>query len=324
MEANAPLSFSSDCKKELCLLEPEKPCCLLSELCALYFSMGSLSLLGRGKVNVQFTGESLAVSRRVYTLLTRALGLTPQIHYVTHARFGGTRSCVLTLGPVQSPTFLQALHMMEREESGDYALRATAPRLSLTRACCMRAFLRGALLGGGTMTNPEHGYHLELNYRGADMRALLAKCLQRLELPVRESARRDAAYLYLKQSDQVVTLLTAVGAHQTVMQIEDLRVRRQVIGTVNRAMNCDNANLEKQMNASDDQLSAIRFLVREQRLGALPPSLQQIALARLNAPDASLTELGESLDPPIGKSGVNHRMRRLLEYAHTYKEEHPT
>ncbi|MEG2207634.1 MAG: DNA-binding protein WhiA [Clostridia bacterium] len=318
------MSFSSDCKKELCLLAPEKPCCLLSELSALYASMGSLSLLGRGMVNVQFTGGSLAVSRRVYTLLTRALNLAPQIHYVTHARFGGMRSCVLTLGPVQSPTFLQALHIMEREEDGSYALRSTTPRIALTRSCCMRAFLRGVLLGGGTITSPEHGYHLELSYRSGDMRAMLAKCLQRLELPVRESTRRGTTYFYLKQSDQVVTLLTAVGAHQAVMQIEDLRVRRQVIGTVNRAMNCDNANLQKQMNASDDQLEAIRALIKENRLGALPPSLQEIALARISAPSASLSELGAALEPPIGKSGVNHRMRRLLEYAHTYKEENPT
>lgn len=99
------MSFSSDCKRELCLVKPEKSCCGLSELCGLYVTMGSLSLLGRGRVNVQFSGESLAVCRRAYTLLVQSLRLTPQIHYVTSARFGGTRKCVLTLGPVQSRRF---------------------------------------------------------------------------------------------------------------------------------------------------------------------------------------------------------------------------
>lgn len=308
------MSFSSDCKKELCLIQPEKPCCRLSELCGLYMTMGSLNLLGRGKVNVQLSGESLAVCRRAYTLLAQAMRLTPQIHYVTSARFGGTRKCVLTLGPVQSPIFLTALHMMERGEDGAAALRSTNPRLPITRLCCIKAFLRGVMLGGGTMSSPEQGYHLELPVMDGDMRELMAKCFQRLALPIRQSVRRNHTFFYLKQSDQIVTFLSAVGAHIAVMQIEDLRVKRQVLGTVNRAMNCDNANLVKQMNCSDEQLAAIRRLQEENLLSTLPPSLQEIARARLNAPDASLMELGASLDPPLGKSGVNHRMRRLMSY----------
>ena len=117
-----------------------------------------------------------------------------------------------------------------------------------------------------------------------------------------------------------LAFLTVVGAHQSVMQIEDLRVKKQVMGTVNRAMNCDNANLQKQMDASRTQVEAIRRLNDSGKLTTLPPSLQQIALARLNAPDATLQELGQLLDPPIGKSGVNHRMRRLMTYLDASEE----
>lgn len=309
------MSFSSDCKKELCLRQPEKDCCLKSELSAFYASLGSLNLLGRGKVSVQFSSESMAVARRVYTLLRKVMALNPQIHYLTTSRFGGTRKCVLTLGPMESPIFLTALKMMSVDDSGAASLRSTTPRVALTRSCCMRAYLRGAFLGGGALTNPEQGYHLELKYRDDDMRESMAKCLQKLELPIKDSMRKGKGYLYLKQSDQIVTFLTAVGAHQTVMEIENLRVKRQVLGTVNRAMNCDNANLQKQMTASDDQTRAIMALAKKDGLKGLPKSLQDIAVARLNAPDATLAQLGESLDPPIGKSGVNHRMRRLLAYA---------
>lgn len=308
------MSFSSDVKKELSNVKPEKSCCARSELGGLYASMASLNLLGRGQVNVQFSSESLAVCRRAYTLLSQALHIAAQIHYVSSARFGGKRKCVLTLGPIQSPVLLCALGMMEKNEDGTYSLKATTPRLPLTRGCCMRAFLRGMLLGGGTMTNPEQGYHLEIAFRDEESRVMLAKCMQRLGLPVRISARREHSYLYLKQSDQIVTLLTALGAHTSVMHIEDLRIRRQVLETVNRAMNCDSANLQKQMDASHQQLEVIQQLIREDRLSTLPPSLQQIALARLNAPDATLEQLGQSLDPPLGKSGVNHRIRRLMSY----------
>jgi len=99
------------------------------------------------------------------------------------------------------------------------------------------------------------------------------------------------------------------------MKIEDLRVKRQVYGSVTRAMNCDSANLNKSMEASDSQIAAIEKLIRHNRLGALPPSLQEIAIARLNAPSATLQELGQSLKKPIGKSGVNHRLRRLMAIA---------
>lgn len=305
-----PVSFSADVKNELALVRPEKDCCCLSQLCALYATMGSLSLIGRGRVNVQFSSESLAVCRSAYTLLQQTLQITPQIHYVTYARFGGTRKCVLTLGPIQSPALLKAIGMMDDSAS----LCSYTPRVPVTRLCCMRAYLRGVMLGGGTMSSPEQGYHLELPIRDSSMQNITAKCLQRMGLPIHLSERRGHAFFYLKQSDQIVDLLTLLGAHGSVMQIEDLRVKRQVMSTVNRAMNCDSANLQKQMNASSQQVEAIRRLIRSDRLSTLPPSLQQIALARLRAPDATLQELGEMLDPPIGKSGVNHRMRRLLTY----------
>jgi len=170
------------------------------------------------------------------------------------------------------------------------------------------------MLGGGTMSNPEQSYHLELPCRDGDVQAMMAKSMQRIGLPIKLSERRDHTFLYFKQSDQIVHFLTAIGAHSSVMQIEDLRVKRQVLETVNRAMNCDSANLQKQMDASQAQLEAIRQLQESDRLSTLPPGLQEIALARLNHPDVTLAQLGEMLDPPIGKSGVNHRMRRLMTY----------
>ncbi len=318
------MSFSSELKKELALVPPEKPCCALSELCGLFASMGSLSLLGRGRVNVQFTSESLAVCRRAYTLLSQTLHIAPQIHYVTHARFGGTRRCVLTLGPVGSPPLLSALHMMQTDADGAPVLRAATPRLPITRGCCARAFLRGMMLGAGTMTNPSQGYHLELRYTDADVRQTMAKCLQRLGLPIRDGARREQRFLYLKQSDQIVTLLTALGAHQTVMRIEDLRVQKQVLGSVNRAMNCDSANLQKQLAAAHKQVEAIRQMEARDQLSALPDSLREMARMRLNRPDLTMQELGQRMEPPLGKSGVNHRMRRLLSYSTPTDHEEET
>ncbi len=317
------MSFSSDCKEELCRVPCDKACCRLAELSALYMTLGALSLLGHGRLSVQFTVESPAVARRVFVLLQKEAQIVAQLHYVTHARFGGRRKCVLTVGPAQAPALLERLGMMDAGADGAPTLRSTAPRVKLQRDCCRRAFLRGALLGCGTLTNPEQSYHLEFSARDEALRLNIAKCLQSLGVPVKRTARRGVVSLYCKQSDQIADILTAAGAHRAVTKLESLKVQRQVLGSVNRAINCDGANLRKQMNASARQLELIGRLTASERFAALPPALQQVARARTQAPDMSLEELGQTLTPPIGKSGVNHRMRRLMRYALEETDETP-
>ena len=156
---------------------------------------------------------------------------------------------------------------------------------------------------------------MEFTARNKALRLSIAKCLQSLGVPVKQTQRRGVISLYVKQSDHIATVLTAAGAHQAVTTLESMRVRRQVLGTVNRALNCDSANLQKQMNASQQQLASIAQLMESERFASLPPALQAVARARLQAPDMSLEELGQTLEPPIGKSGVNHRMRRLMQFA---------
>lgn len=309
------MSFSADLKAELFAIRPERDCCRLTELSALYMTMGSLNFLGKGKLNVQFTNESLTVIRRTVVLLQETLSITPQIHYVDTAHFGGTRKCVLTLGPIQSPVFLEKMQMISLDDDGQPIFRSATPRISLSRGCCNRAFLRGAFLGGGYITNPEQNYHLELGYRDENVRDYLARALQRCDLPIRQSSRKNQDFLYIKQSEQIIAFLTLVGAHQSVMHMENLRIQRDIYSTVTRAINCDAANMKKQLHAAEEQTQAIMRLARKDGLKGLPPSLQQIAVARLNAPDLNLAQLGQTMDPPLSKSAVNHRMRRLMELA---------
>ncbi len=311
------MPFSTECKEELCRLPLEKSCCRLSELSALYMTLGSLSLLGRGQVNVQFTVESAAIARRIFTLLQKELRLVAQIHYVSHARFGGVRKCVLTLGPQQSPQLLTRFSMMDIDHHGQAVLRATSPKPSLQRACCCRAFLRGALLGCGSVIRPEKGYRLELVTEDQAFGLALAKAMQRFQLPIKQSRRKGLTVFYQSKGEAVITFLTLAGAHQAVMALEDLRVQREVFGDINRAMNCDAANLQKLMNASDHQMEQIVRLISHERFSSLPLSLQEIAKLRIQVPDASLVQLGQMLTPPLGKSGVNHRMRRLMKLADT-------
>ena len=307
------MSFSSDCKEELCRVPCEKSCCRMAELAALYLCLGSLSLLGHGRLSVRFAVESPAIARRIFRFIQQETGITAQLQYVTHARFGGTREYVLTIGPNEAPALLQRFDMVTAGPSP--MLLSTIPRFRLGRVCCRHAFLRGAILGCGTLVNPEHAYHLEFLVKDEKLRRSIMKCLQSLDAPVKQFQRKSAVGLYVKQSEVIVTILTATGAHQAVTTLESMLVKRQVLGNVNRAMNCDYANLQKQMNAGTEQIRLIEQLLRSDRFSSLPPGLQEIARLRLASPDLSLTELGQRMDPPISKSGVNNRMRRLMQIA---------
>ncbi len=315
------MSFSSDCKEELCRVPCEKSCCRMAELTALYLCVGSLSLLGHGKLSVRFTVESPAIARRIFQFIQKETQIAAQLHYVTHARFGGRRDYVLTLGPNEAPLLLQRFDMVTSDANP--MLLSMTPRVLLNRVCCRHAFLRGAILGCGTLVSPEHAYHLEFTVKDNKLRQSIIKCLQSLDIPAKQTQRKKAVSLYVKQSEYIITILTAAGAHQAVTTMESMLVKRQVLAGVNRAMNCDYANLQKQTNAGTEQIRMIRHLLDSDQFSALPPGLQEIARLRLAFPDLSLTELGQRMDPPISKSGVNNRMRRLMQIAHETTGETP-
>ena len=308
------MSFSSDCKEELCRVPCAKSCCRMAELAALYMCLGSFSLLGQGRLSVRFAVESPAIARRIYRLIQQEAQIAAQLQYVTHARFGGTREYVLTVGPREAPALLERFDMVSSGVSP--SLTNTVPRVRLNRMCCRHAFLRGAILGCGTLVSPEHAYHLEFTVKEDTLRRSIMKCLQSLHVPVKQYRRKRAVSLYVKRSEHIITVLTATGAHQAVTTLESMLVKRQVLGNVNRAMNCDYANMQKQMNAGTEQIRLIERLMASDRFAALPDSLKEIARVRLGSPDLSLAELGQRTDPPISKSGVNNRMRRLMKIAH--------
>ncbi|MBQ7305366.1 MAG: DNA-binding protein WhiA, partial [Clostridia bacterium] len=309
------MSFSSTAKDELIRLPLGKSCCILSELSALTQTSGSLALRGLGRVQVTYRVENAALARRIFLLLRTQLNITARLHFVQHARLGGRRSCVLTLGDQDSQTLLIALHMMERDEEGNISLKRTAPRHPMTRQCCRRAFLRGAFLGCGSMTNPEKSYHFEWVAEDQSLRQTLAKLLDKSGLPVHEHVRKGQNVMYLKGAQQIADMLALMGASQAVLEMENIRITKQMRAGANRASNCDEHNSEKMLNAADEQIEAIKLISIQWGLFTLPPGLQEIARLRLEHTSLSLNELGQLMDPPVGKSGVNHRMRRLMDIA---------
>lgn len=315
------MSFSSQTKEELIRLKLEKSCCMLSELSALTQTTGSLSFRGGGRVRVTWRVESAALARRIFLLLRSRLSITPTLHFVQHNRLGGQRTCVLTLEDQDAQKLLLALHMMEQDEDGNISLRRTVPRHPMTRQCCRRAFLRGAFLGAGTMTSPEKGYHFEWIANEATLRQTLSKLLEKSGLPYHEHERKGQWVVYLKGGQQIADVLAIMGASGAMLQLENIRIQKQMRGDANRASNCDEHNAERMLNASEQQVEAIRRISLSRGLYTLPPALEQIARLRLEHPHMSLTELGQLMNPPVGKSGVNHRMRRLMAIAEEIEQE---
>jgi DNA-binding protein WhiA len=205
--------------------------------------------------------------------------------------------------------------MTETDERGQVHLRRTVPRHPMTRQCCRRAFLRGTFLGAGTVTNPEKEYHFEWKAEDEHLPGVLEKLLEKCGLPFHTYERMGQRVVYLKGAQQIADVLALMGAGQSVLELENIRIRKQLRAAAVRAANCDEHNGERMLDAAQKQAEAIRQISLKQGLFTLPRTLQDLARLRLENPDLSLKELGEMLDPPVGKSGVNHRMRRLMEIA---------
>ena len=191
-------------------------------------------------------------------------------------------------------------------------------RAALSRKCCKRAFIRGLFLSQGTMSDPEKVYQLEIDCISGAFADFVSELLSQLDIHVKRIERRGHAVVYLKEGDAIADFLALTGASRSILDLENIRVVKDVRNVVNRRVNCETANLQKSVSASLSQIDDIRLIETRIGLDKLPSSLKEIALARLQYPDDTIEELGTRLDPPVGKSGVNHRLRRLREIA---KEE---
>ena len=313
------MSFSSDVKQELVRLPLGKSCCMLSELSALTRTSGSLSMQGRGRVLVSYRVENKGLARRLLLLLS-GLGLSPKAYYVQHARLGGRRTCVLTLGDRDSMTLLKALHMVEEDERGGLSFRRSVPRHPMTRQCCRRAFLRAAFLGAGSMNDPKRGYHFEWIAGNEGLLKELTRLMEKSDLPVNTYERRGVPVVYLKGADQIRDALALMGASRSVLELENIRVEKHVHGQAMRASACDDNNIDRASAAAEEQLEDIRRLMDSGALERLPEGLREAARLRMENPGLNLTDLGQLMTPPVGKSGMNHRMRRLREAARQTEE----
>ncbi len=203
----------------------------------------------------------------------------------------------------------------------DQVLEAVSGPSLLQKSCCKRAYLRGAFLAAGSVSDPEKSYHLEIICRSAQRAQEIRELLKSFEIDAKQVVRKKNHVVYIKEGTQIVDTLNVIGAHHALMEFENSRIFKDVRNSINRRVNCETANIGKTVTASVKQTEDIELIIQSGAYEKLPKALQEIADIRLQYPNVPLKELGEYLNPPIGKSGVNHRLRKLSEIAQGLRSE---
>lgn len=291
------MSFSGDVKTELCRAPLSRKCCAQAEAygALLYCNTFTAS-------QARVVTENEAFAQRLPALLKKAFRLT----FDRLPEGGGKRIFAL-----DDPAKLEAIH----QAFGGHP-RALALHLNFAvveEPCCRSAFLRGAFLAGGSVTDPRKGYHLELATSHHSVSREVLALMRELDQEPKAAQRKGNAVIYFKQSEKIEDFLTCVGAPIAAMEVMNAKLERDLRGKVNRRVNCDAANLDKAVEAAMVQVEAIRRLEGAGGLITLPDKLREVAALRLAHPEDTLAQLAERCDPPITKSALNHRLRKLVE-----------
>lgn len=185
----------------------------------------------------------------------------------------------------------------------------------LERTCCVRAYIRGAFLAAGSISDPEKGYHFEIVTSGQPKAEQLVEKLEMFDIEAKTIERKGHVVVYIKEGSQIVDALNVMEAHNALMDLENVRILKEVRNSVNRQVNCETANINKTVNAAVKQIEDIEYIRQEVGFEELPQTLKETAILRLEYPEVPLKELGNMANPPIGKSGINHRLRKLGQIA---------
>ncbi|MBR2572098.1 MAG: DNA-binding protein WhiA [Clostridia bacterium] len=313
------MSFSEDVRRELAHDKTDKKCCVNAEIaCALIASDG-LSFRGPGQYGLSVYADTLDAARRYTVMFQKFFRIPCGLRQARSSRLGGKTRYQVLLPDKDVPGILRQLRLLDSEQLFGLAVKVSG-RL-IERNCCRVAFLRGAYLAGGSMDNPQRAYHMEISTASEPIARQILQVMEELDLSPRMTVRKGRPVVYLKDSEQIVTLLAMLGANQAVLFMENVRIVKSLRNEANRAANCDSNNVDKAVEAAERQLSMIETIDRKMGLDRLPPNLREIAMLRRQFPDANLTELGREASPPLGKSGVYARMRKLEALAEALANE---
>ncbi len=309
------MSFSATTKNELSRIPIADSCCAIAELAALVRMNGTIQISGMKKVNLKFTTENAAIARRIFSLLKTIYDTEVEVMVRRNKQLKKNNNYLIVINNKDISKKILADVGFIRGEASFFNPNFMIPEEIIKNRCCKRSYIRGAFLGGGSISNPEKTYHLEFVTSNEEHAMDLSNVINSFGLNSKIVTRKENYVVYIKEGEQIVDLLNIIGAHQALLKLEDIRVLKNVRNNINRIVNCETANLSKTIDASMRQVESIKYIESTIGLEKLPDALREIAELRLEYSDASLKELGMMLNPPVGKSGVNHRFRKIEELA---------
>lgn len=312
------MSFSGDVKEELTKHLGTARHCQLAELAGLLVCCGQVHGQVGESLTLSLRTENPLVESKCRMLLKKLFQVGEDLPRQEDPE--GSEAGNILFCDGREELILDACKW--RGEDGGFDKEpATVSGMLLRNACCKRAFLRGVFLAIGSMSDPKKNYHLEFVCSTEELAQQICRIIGDFELEAKITLRKKYYVVYMKEGGAIVDLLNVMEAHAALLELEELRVFKEIGNRVNRQCNCETANLAKTVGAANRQMEDIRLIRDRKGLDFLPPGLREAAILRLENEDATLSELAQRMDPPIGKSGMNHRLRKLSEIAEQLREE---
>ncbi len=303
------MSFSLQAKNEICAIK-QKDCCIIAMLYALTLDMGTYTINSSG-TQIKYNTESKVVAKHIYTIVTKTLKMEADIE-VKESSLKKINTYTIIVWDAQ--LLFEVLDI-----KATMFFTVTPGDKLLKKKCCKVAFLQGLFLGSGTVSNPKKNYHLEFVLNSVELAKLLQNTLNFFKINAKSVLRKQLFVVYLNEGDSIINLLTLLGAYTSILNFENVRILKEMRNNVNRAVNCETANINKTVNAALSQLASINIIEKYYGLENLSENLYTAAIMRRENPEATLQELCEMCNTT--KSGMNHRLRKIKHIANMLKEE---
>ena len=314
------MSFSKEVKEELSRQIPSARHCCIAETAAIISLCGHVKISSQDRFSVKINTENIAVARKYFTLLKKTFNIVAEITIRHNAYLKKGRTYTITVNNHEDA--VKILTTCKLLEDGDIVENMSIyDNTVIMNSCCKRAFVRGAFIASGSISTPEKFYHFEIVCNSYDKAVQLSSLIKSFDIESKIVERKKYYVVYIKDGAGIVDILNVMEAHVALMDLENVRILKEMRNSVNRKVNCETANLNKTVAAAVKQTMDIKYIQDTVGLSILPEALRQLAEVRLENPDVSLKELGALLDPPVGKSGVNHRLRKISEISKNLQEK---
>ncbi|MCM1466690.1 MAG: DNA-binding protein WhiA [Alistipes sp.] len=312
------MSFSSEVKDELSRQFPGARHCQISELAAIFSLCGSIMISADNSYSLKVVTENVIVARKFYKLLKLAFDVEAEIAIAPSNRLNKSNAYTVIIRKHESALrILQAFRVVK--DDGEIFEEVMVGNLITQQACCKRAFIRGAFLSAGSISDPNKFYHLEIVCDTKNKALQLKNMINSFELESKVVPRKKNYVVYIKEGTQIVEMLNVMEAHVALMNLENVRILKEMRNSVNRRVNCETANSNKTVVAAVKQIRDIEYIRDTVGLESLSEGLSEVARVRLENPDVALKDLGALLSVPVGKSGVNHRLKKISEIAESLR-----